>query len=280
MNLMKKTVLFFLVCITAISPAVAQNIFGYDARAVNGLSAGVFASLSVNTSAPFIERGEGYSHTAKGALSTVPAFGAYIQTGMGERFSIRGSITLGYASYAYKYAKTFDSLTDNFTPVLSSKFDKYTKVKHGSGFVMPQIDFGYLFGPFKKIYLIELRAGIGFHAYLAQSNDSISLGSGNVSDPKNRYTYNYHNSESATYGGPNVWGTVTGNVYVGLRWQKTYNEFLNHFSLGIQATFPVSTTTAGYSSLEYKNYAYEVITRERVRLALCTFGIRAAYSFL
>lgn len=280
MNLMKKTVLFFLVCIAPALPATAQNIFGYDAQAVNGLSAGIFASLSVNTSGPLIERIDGYSYTAKGALSTVPAFGAFIQKGMGERLSLRGSITFGYASYAYKYAKTFDSLTDNFTPVLSSKFDKYTKVKHGSGFVMPQVDLGYLFGPFKKIYLIEVRAGIGFHAYLAQSKDSISLGEGKVTDPKNRYTYYYHNTESATYGGPNLWGTLTGNVYVGMRWQKTYNEFLNHFTIGFQATFPLSTTTAGYSNLEYKNYAYEVITRERVRMALCTFGIRAAYSFL
>ncbi len=277
---MKKIVLLLGVCLASAASSNAQSIFDYDDNAVNGLSAGIFASLSVNTSAPFIQKGEGYSHTAKGALSTVPAFGAYIQRGLGKRWSIRGSITFGYSSYAYKYGKTFDSLTDNFTPVLSTKYKNYTTVKHGSGFVMPQVDIGYLFGPFKKIYLIEVRGGIGFHAYLAQSKDSITLGEGKVSDPKNRYTYEYHNAEWAEYGQPNMWGTVTGNIYVGLRWHKTMTDFLNRFSLGIQATFPISSATSGYSAVEYKNYAYEVITRERVQLALCTFGVRAAYSFL
>lgn len=278
---MRKIILLFLICIAATQSVRAQSIYAFDNQAVNGLSAGIYASLSVNTSHPFVQRGEGYSHTAKGALSTVPAFGVYIQKGMGERFSLRGSLTFGYASYAYKYGQVFDSLTDNFTPVLSTKFDNYTKVKHGSGFVMPQVDIGYLFGPFKKIYLIELRGGIGFHAYLAQSKDSTwVLGEGKISDPNNRYTYEYHNAEWADYGKPNLWGTLTGNVYVGLRWHKTMNEFLNHFSIGIQATLPVSTATAGYSAIEYKNLKYEVIARERVQLALCTFGIRAAYSFL
>lgn len=269
-----------LLCVAIGRPAVAQSVFDYDDKAANGISAGIHASFSVNTTHPFINRGEGWSHTAKGALSTVPAFGGFIQIGIGQRLSLRGTLTLGYSSYAYKYGQTYDSLTDNYTPVLSSKFDDYTKVKHGSGFVMPQVDLGYLFGPFKKVYLIEVRGGIGMHAYLAQSKDSIVLAEGKVTDPKDRYTYEYHSAEWAEYGQPNVWGTLTGTVYVGLRWYKTTNDFLNHFSIGIQAVLPVSVSDAGTSTIEYKNSAYEVISRERVNLGLCTFGIKAAYSFL
>jgi hypothetical protein len=276
---MKRIILFSLLCLVA-KPLVAQNIFAYDDQAINKDNVGVFASLSINSSAPMIKRGDGYSHTAKGALSTVPTIGFFYQKGIGERLSIRGGVSIGYASYAYKYAQSFDSLTENFTPVLSSKFDKYTKVKHGSGFVLPQIDLGYIFGPFKKMYLLEVRGGIGLHAYLKQASDTIVSAKGSVSDSKDRYTYNYHSTERAEYGQPEVYGTIVTNIYAGLRWQKTMSNFLNHFSIGIQATIPVSTTNAGFSELEYKNESYQVITREKVEMSLFNFGIRAAYSFL
>lgn len=277
---MKNNILLALLGLVLSSSARAQSIFGYDAAAANGVKAGILTSLSVNSTAPLVKKGDGYSHTAKGALSMVPAIGGFIQMGLGDRLSVRGSVVFGYSSYAYKYAKTFDSLTDNFTPVLSKKYDKYTTVKHGSAYVMPQIDLGYLFGPIKKVYLIEARAGIGFHAYLGQNKDSLVKGQGQVTDPKGRYTYEYHNTEEATFGQPGAWGSLTGNIYVGLRWYKTTSEFLNNFSIGIQAVVPVYTQQSGYGSLEYKNYAYEVITREKVEMSLFNFGIRASYSFL
>jgi len=277
---MKKTILLALLGGLLCFAGRAQGIFDYDDAAANGVKAGILASLSLNSTAPMVKKGDGYSHTAKGALSTVPSLGGFIQIGLGQRLSIRGSLAFGYSSYAYKYAKTFDSLTDNFTPMISKKFDKYTTVKHGSAFVMPQIDLGYLFGPFKKVYLVELRGGVGLHAYLAQSKDSIAKGEGKVTDAKNRYTYQYYNTEQASFGQPNTWGSVTGNIYVGLRWYKTTSDFLNHFAIGIQAVLPMYVQQVGYSSLEYKNYAYEVITREKVEMSLFSFGIRASYSFL
>ncbi|WP_118972159.1 hypothetical protein [Taibaiella koreensis] len=277
---MRKTTLLALLGCILFTAARAQSVFDYDDAAANGIKAGILTSLSLNSSAPMVKKGDGYSHTAKGAISMNPSFGGFIQMGLGQRFSVRGSVVFGYSSYAYKYGKTFDSLTDNFTPVLSSKYSKYTTVKHGSAYVMPQLDLGYLFGPFKKVYLVELRGGVGLHAYLGQSNDSIAKGEGKVTDPKNRYTYQYYNTESATYGQPNTWGSLTGNVYVGLRWYKTTSDFLNHFAIGIQAVFPIYTQQAGYATLEYKNYAYEVITREKVEMSLFSFGIRASYSFL
>lgn len=276
---MKRIILFSLICITA-KTSTAQDIFAYDAAAINGDNLGIFASLSFNSSTPMIKRGDGYSHTAKGAISTVPAFGLFYQKGIGPRLSIRGGFSLGYANYAYKYAQSYDSLTENFTPVLSTKYDKYTKVKHGSGFIMPQVDLGYILGPFKKMYLIEVRGGVGLHAYLKQAGDSIVNAQGNVTDPKGRYTYFYRSTERAEYGQPAVFGSVVANFYVGLRWQKSFSPFLNHFSLGIQGTIPVSTSNVGFSELEYKNEAYQVITREKVEMSLFNFGIRAAYSFL
>jgi hypothetical protein len=274
---MKRIILFFLLCLAA-KPLVAQNIFAYDDQAINGDNVGIFASLSINSSTPMIKKGDGYSHTAKGALSTVPVIGLFFQKGIGPRLSFRGGVSIGYANYAYKYAQSFDSLTENFTPVLSSKFDKYTKVKHGSGFVMPQIDLGYIFGPFKKMYLLEVRGGIGLHAYLKQASDTVVEAQGSVTD--SRYTYKYHSTEQAEYGQPAVYGSIVTNFYAGLRWQKTMSNFLNHFSIGIQATIPVSTSNAGYSAIEYKNESWEVITREKVEMSLFNFGIRAAYSFL
>lgn len=276
---MEKILLFF-VMLLQVQPLIAQNIFAYDYNTINGDNVGVFGSVSINASQSMIKRGEGYSHTAKGALSTVPAFGVFYHKSIGPRLSLRGSVAIGYANYAYKYAQTFDSLTDNFTPVISTKFNKYTQVKHGSGFVEPQIDLGYIFGPFKKMYLIEVRAGIGLHAYLKQATDTVVSAQGSIADPKNRYTYKYYSTEHAEYGQPAVYGSVVGNIYAGLRWQKTLSNFLNHFSIGIQATLPVSTSNAGYSDIEYKNQSYEVITRERVEMSLFNFGIRAAYSFL
>jgi hypothetical protein len=276
---MKRILLFSLLC-ALVKPASAQNIFAYDAEAINGDNVGVFASLSFNSSTPMIKTGDGWSHTAKGAISTVPAIGAFFQKGIGERLSVRVGFSLGYANYAFKYAQTYDSLTENYTPVLSSKFNKYTKVKHGSGFAMPQVDLGYIFGPFKKMYLLEVRGGVGLHAYLSQSNDSIVDAKGIVSDPQNRYTYTYHSTEQAKYGQPQVFGSLVGNFYIGMRWQKTMSSFLNHFSIGILATVPISTTDVGYSNLEYKNINYEVITRERVEFSLFSFGLKASYSFL
>ncbi len=259
-------------------PASAQNIFDYDAKAVNGDNIVVFGSVSFNSSTPMIKRADGWSHTAKGAISTVPSLGILFHKSIGDRLSIRAGFSLGYANYAFKYAQSYDSLTENFTPVLSSKFNKYTRVKHGSGFAMPQIDLGYIFGPFKKMYLLEVRGGVGFHAYLSQSNDSIVDAKGSVSD--SRYTYFYHSTEQAKYGQPAVYGSLVGNFYIGMRWQKTMSNFLNHFSLGIQATVPISTSEVGYSQLEYKNEAYEVISRERVEFSLFSFGLKASYGFL
>lgn len=276
---MNKIYLLALLCMTS-EPLWAQNIFAYDDKAINGDNVGIFTSLSFNMTSPMIKKLEGYSYTAKGAVSTVPSIGVFYHKGIGPRLSIRGGFSLGYANYAYKYAQSYDSLSDNFTPLISTKFDKYTKVKHGSGFVMPQIDLGYIFGPFKKMYLIEVRGGVGLHAYLKQASDTIVNAQGEIWDTKRTYRYVYHSTERAEYGQPHVFGSVVGNFYIGLRWQKTMSEFLNHFSLGISATVPISTSDVGFSEMEYKNNSYEVITREKVEFSLFTFGLKASYSFL
>lgn len=275
---MKGIVFTFLIGCMAGS-SFAQDIFAYNDKVANKTNVGVFGGLAVNSSSNFIKRQDGYSHTAKGALSTVPTFGAYLQAGLGQRLSLRGSLSFGYSSYAYKYSQIFDSLTDNFTPANTKKFDKYTKVKHGSAFVMPQIDIGYLFGPFKKIYLIEARGGIGFHAYLGENNDSVITASGKIADPKNRYTYPYHSYEKAKYGGPDAWGSLVANVYIGIRWSLTTSDFLNHSSLGLQAMLPVYTQSVGYAEIEYRN-DNDMFTKERVDLGLLNVGIRFTYSFL
>jgi len=258
----------------------AQGIFGYEGNVVNSDNVGIFAGLAVNSSAPSVKRYEGWSHTAKGATGIVPSIGVYFQKSLGSRLSLRGGFSFGYSSYAYKYSQSFDSLTENFTPVLSSKFNDYTKVKHGSGYVMPQVDLGYIIGPFSKLYLVEVRAGVGLHAYLKQASDTLVATSGSVTDSETKYTYKYHTTERAVYGQPDVWGTLAANVYVGLRWQKTTSPFLNHLSAGIQATMTFYDQYTGYSEIEYKNESYQTISRERVGLGLFNFGIRIGYSFL
>lgn len=275
---MKKFILGFSAGIVTLS-SFGQDFQVYNGKLANGDNLGVFGSLSVNSSSGFIKHYEGWSFTAKGALSTVPTIGAYFQKGLGDRLSIRGSLAFGYSSYAFKYSQVFDSLTDNFTPTNKVDFDKYTKVKHGSAFVMPQIDIGYLIGPFKKVYLIEVRGGVGLHAYLKRNSDSVIQASGKIADPKNRYTYPYYSYESATYGDASVWGSMTANAYLGVRWYQTTSEFLNHCALGIQATMSVSNQNAGYAEIRYRN-DNDLFTRERVELGLLNIGIRFSYSFL
>lgn len=273
---MKRFLLFALVSTSGL-PTFAQDIFAYDAETANRDNVGIFVSLGGNFSSSMVKRYEGWSHTAKGAMSIVPMIGGYFQKALDDRLSIRGSLAFGYSSYAFKYAQNFDSLTENFTPVISSKYSSYTKVGHGSAFVMPQVDLGYIFGPFKKMYLIEARAGVALHAYLSQSNDSVTTLSGSVTD--SRYTYKYRIAEFAEYGQPDVWGSVLANGYIGIRWQKTTSELLNHMSLGIQATIPVYTDKVGYTEIQYKNNDYQIITRERVQMSLMSFSIRLGYNF-
>lgn len=259
--------------------ANAQVQYGYD-RKSNSDNFVLFTSLSFSSSDALIHNDFGYSNTAKGAISTVPAIGVFYQKGIGSRFSLRVGFSLGFSSNAYKYATTYDSIGADFQPRNTKEYDKYAKYKTPTSFLQPQIELGYLFGPIKDMYIIEVRAGLGLQTYLSKNTDSVQITSGNVTSRKLGYTYKYFFQQSARYGDPDVYGSVVTNLYVGLKWQKTYNEFLNHFSFGIQATLPVTNSAAGYSTLEYKDGNFNTVGKQTIYLSQYSFGIRAAYNIL
>lgn len=257
----------------------AQSIYGLDPKS-NRDNFGIFTSLSISNSESMIHNNFGYSNTAKGAGSTVPAIGFFYQKGFGSRFSARIGFSVGHMSNAYKYASAYDSLAADYQPRLTKKFDKYEKTKNPTNFVQPQIEVGYLFGPIKDMYLIEVRAGIGLQAYLGKNNDSVKITKGTVENEKLKYSYDYSFEQSATYGDPDVYGSIVTNIYVGMRWQKTENEFLNRFSVGIQATLPVSTSDAGFSLIQYKDPNGTIVGQQKIYLTQYSFGIRAAFNIL
>ncbi len=119
---MKRNLLLF-VLIVFINEAKAQQWLGnypYVSKEVNDDHIGAFAEIGVNSSSGFISR-EYASGTAKGALSIIPKIGLYYQKAFGERFSIRGSISFGKSSFAYKYAPAYDSMREDQTATASKK---------------------------------------------------------------------------------------------------------------------------------------------------------------
>lgn len=280
---MKRYLLSALLIASAVG-ANAQQWLGnypYVAQEVNNDHLGFFAELGVNSSSGFVDR-QGYSATAKGALSMVPKAGVYYQKGFGERFSIRGSIAFGRASFAYKYAPAYDSMGADQNAYATKKA-KYQTIKHPTAFVQPQIDLGYLFGPIKKMYMIELRAGVGMPMYLGKSDDSASVAAKGLIRYRgdNAGNLEYFSTETGHYGKPGTWGILVADVYVGLRWKNTNSPLLNRSGLGIQATLPLSITNAGYSQIEYKErFLYYYIGVDKVNMGLFSFGIRYSYNFL
>jgi hypothetical protein len=280
--MMKKNLLFFFLIVFTIE-AKAQQWLGnypYVAQEVNHDHVGIFAELGVNSSSSFVKR-EGYSATAKGALSIIPKIGLFYQKGLGERFSIRGGLSFGKSSFAYKYAPAYDTMTDD-QHAMATKKAKYVKVKHPSAFVQPQIDLGYLFGPVKKIYMIEVRAGVGLPMYLGKSNDSSLVAKGVIRyKGANVGNLEYYSTETAKYGEPDTWGLLVADAYIGVRWKNTDSPFLNRSGLGITATIPISITNAGYSQIEYKEQKeYYYLGVDKINMGIFSFGVRYVYNFL
>ncbi|MFT4061981.1 MAG: hypothetical protein QM642_06455 [Edaphocola sp.] len=273
---MRSAHLLILLCLCHVS-ANGQAKF-YDYPSVNKDNLGVYASLSGNFSGGLIVKDFGASNTAKGTVGIVPSIGFFYQKHIGERLSFRGGFSFGYASYGYKYAQKFDSFSTAKGPFLSDNFSDYTKVKHGSVYVMPQIDFGYIFGPIRNQYLIEFRAGVGLQTYLAKSKDSAVTTSGTVSPPKESWKYQYYVQEYANYGTEH-YGSLVGTGYLGLRWQNS-NEFLNHLGFGLLVNVPVYVDKSGISQIYYLDGSYNTISKEHVNLSLFSFGFRVSYVFL
>lgn len=279
---MKKNLLFFFLVATT-TGARAQQWLGnypYVAKETNNDHIGLYGELGVNSSSGFVHR-NGYSATAKGALSMVPRIGVYFQKSLGDRFSIRGGFGFGQSSFAYKYAPAYDSMGADQNAYATGKA-KYVKVKHPSAFVQPHIDIGYLFGPIKKMYVIELRAGVGMAMYLGKSTDSSTVAKGVIRyHGSNVGNLEYFSTEWAKYGQPKSWGFMTADIYLGLRWKNTNSPILNRSGLGIQVSLPVSTSDAGYSTIDYKEQRqYYYIGQDKVDMTLMTIGIRYSLNIL
>lgn len=271
--------ILFLICSTV---SFAQAIWQYDSKESNKDNLGVYTTLAVNTTAGLHSIAYGSSPTVKGAQSITTAIGVFYQKGIGSRLSLRFGFNIGKANHAYKYAQNFDSISTDMVPLLSSKFKNYTRVNNRIPFVMPQIDLGYVFGPFNKLYLIEVRAGVGLQAYIDKSSDTIIFSNPSViREPKSGNIFQYRTQHYANYGNGDFYGSVVANVYIGLRWHKTTSHMLNHFAVGIQSTVPFGMSNSGYSDIVYSGTQNnQAFTIEKVNLALLCFGVKATYNFL
>lgn len=270
--------LCFLPLFILFNSANAQSVYGYDVKS-NSDNVGLTAGLSLNNTSQLIKTQFGGSTTAKGANSLIPTLGIYYQKSIGSRLLARVGFSFGYSTNAYKYASKYDSLTPEYYLAVT-KNATYEKVTHGTYFVLPQIDFGYVFGPIKDMYLIEVRAGAALQAYLGKSNDSVTEADGKFYDKKKDYTAVYSQLEGVRYGRPKSYGSFLTNIYVGMKWQKTTNEFLNHFAIGLQATLPISTSDAGYSDLQYRGDQGTNYARQQVYFSQFSFGLKASYNLL
>src|ERR1700748_2937182 len=190
-----KFFLFFLLLL-GVYKSKAQSIYGYDKNS-NRDNIGLFAGLSLNSTGHLIHEQFGGSTTAKGASSILPTIGIYYQKAIGSRLNVRFGFSFGHTSNAYKYSTQYDSLTPEYYLALT-KNATYTIVKNGTSFVLPQVELGYVFGPIKDMYLIEVRAGVGVQAYLGKSGDSTTVTSGAFYDKTKNYTANYTIIESAS----------------------------------------------------------------------------------
>lgn len=277
----KKYCLALCLIVTSIA-AQAQGIWDYNGKETNKDNLGIYTSLAINTTAGLHSVAFGWSPAVKGAQSITPAIGCYYQKGISNRLSLRFGFSIGTFNAAFRHAHNFDSLTSNFTPTLSSKFNKYQRVNNWISYAMPQADIGYIFGPFKKLYLIEVRAGMGLQAYMGSSSDTIIYSRpASVYDSKRGYRHIHQSQYNNNYGKDGLFGTATANIYIGMRWQKTTSWILNHSALGFQATIPVGVSTSGYTDVVYINTAdNSTFGIEKVRLSMLSFGIRATYNFL
>ena len=262
-----------------IHSAKAQSVHGYDEMS-NKDNVVISAGLASSNSSQLIhDQLNSYYIGIKGASSIIPSIGIHYQKSIGSRLSVRVGFSFGYTSNAFKLAPPYDSITPNYSPTLTTGA-VYTKVSHGTSYLMPQIDLGYLFGPIKDMYLIEIRAGVGLQAYLGKSKDTSVLTPESVYSQKLKYTLNYFTNQSNTYGKPNAYGSYVTTIYAGLRWQKTTNDFLNHFAIGLQAVLPISNTDAGYSSIQYLDANQQPFAEKKVYFSQLSFGIKASYNLL
>jgi len=261
---------------------LANNNYRNERKTDNGL--GVFVSLGVNATSGFIKDGEGYARSARGALSTVPMMGAFYQKGINERLSVRLSAAIGTNNYAFRYAETFDSMRSDNIPTNTKKAKNFTRAENRSGFLLTQLDFGYLLDPIKDMYVIELRAGAGLHSYTSKSEDTLRKSKVNtIAYPNGISKMDYYTTQKATYGKPNAYGTFVATAYAGIRWQNTTNSLLNHSALGLLVTIPFNADRAGFSEVQYLELAGPasyLLGSERTLMDLLSFNIRYTYSFL
>jgi len=255
--------------------------FPYTKKIVKDDNAGFLVEIAGNLNNRFVDQREGAVFTAKGNVRVFPKIGIFYQRGFWNRFSVRGSFSFGTSPFSYKYARSFDSIAEGSgVPMPKSSFNDYVKKKQPGMFVQPQIDFGYIFGPFRKNILIELRAGAAMPLYLKESSDSISVITGSVVNPKDNGKSSYMIKQRSVYGRNSRWGTIIADVYLGIRWTGTYNQLLDRSSLGLQMAVPISNKNDGYADIEYISTSWNgLLGNERVGMGLFTFGIRYTYSF-
>jgi len=274
-----------LLCILPALPSLAQKQllgnFPYTKQVVKDDNAGFLVEIAGNMNNRFVDQIQGPVFTAKGNVRIFPKIGIFYQRGFCNRFSIRGSVSIGTSPFSYKYAKVLDSVAeDSGIPMTKSKFSNYIKKKQPGMFVQPQIDFGYVFGPFRKNFLLELRAGVGMPLYLKESSDSVSIIKGAALNPKDQGKSSYAIRQRSVYGQNSRWGTIIADIYLGIKWTGTFNQLLDRSSLGVQVALPVNDKNNGYADIEYMSTDWNgTIGNERVGMGMFTIGVRYTYSF-
>lgn len=274
--------LIWIVCLAMSLPATAQQYLGsfpYNKKIEKDDNAGFLVEIAGNMSERSINGRDGVA-TAKGTVRLFPKIGVFYQRGFARRFSVRGSVSFGTSPFSYKYATVLDSVIHNTgVPSITSEYSNYTKRRQSGIFVQPQIDFGFITDPifFKKISL-ELRAGIGAAIHLSRKDTTITY-TGRVNDTKEKAFSNYK-IEERTKQGDDEWGALLADVYLGVRWTGTFNDFLDRSALGVQLALPITIRNQGYTEIKYYSTDWNgQVGQERINMQLFTVGLRYTYRF-
>lgn len=277
-----KKLLIYTVCLALGIPAVAQQYLGsfpYNAPQEKDDNVGVMVEIAGNMNNRFVDHIDGVS-TAKGNVRLFPKVGIFYQHGFAHHFSIRGSVSFGTSPFSYKYATVLDSVIHNTgVPSITSGYSDYTNRRQSGMFIQPQIDFGFITNPifFKKISL-ELRVGVGIPIHLS-TKDTLATYTGKVNDTKENATSNYKIKER-TKQGNSRWGTMVADIYLGVRWAGTFNDFLDRSALGVQLALPITTGNEAYTNIKYYSTDWNgKVGHERIKMQLFTVGLRYTYRF-
>ncbi|HRP88715.1 MAG TPA: hypothetical protein PKX92_01615 [Edaphocola sp.] len=211
----------------------------------------------------------------KGRTSTAFApysrIGAYLKFNFSPTFYFKGTLMLGNGNFSYRYPKTAKPISDTFWP-------NFEAGKHSvhSGFFEPEIALGHLFKVNGK-HQIDIRLGTSLSFYTSKKEKQTEpILSSTILKSKESITvstvakYQTNRNESQ-------WGVGNASLFIGYK-RIHFNDFSDHFGIGVTYTHSFFTKNAGSANFSAYNqtYNYEMWKNTHL-LSFSAIGIRLEY---